>query len=129
MAYVYQGDLHKRKPTGGRKRPYRKKRKHELGREFIPCKLSDHFEVKLIRVRGGNYKVRTIRADFVNVYIPSEGKCKKVKILKVLENKAHHRFAREGVITKGAIVETEIGKVLITSRPGQDGTINGILLS
>jgi ribosomal protein S8E len=31
-------------------------------------------------------------------------------------------------MTKGTIVDTEIGKVRITNRPSQEGTINGILL-
>jgi len=33
-----------------------------------------------------------------------------------------------GILTKGAIVETELGKVKITSRPGQDGVLNGVLI-
>ncbi|HID05027.1 MAG TPA: hypothetical protein EYP20_04390, partial [Aigarchaeota archaeon] len=31
-------------------------------------------------------------------------------------------------ITKGTIIETELGKAVVTSRPGQDGVINAILL-
>ncbi|MFH1511592.1 MAG: 30S ribosomal protein S8e, partial [Candidatus Woesearchaeota archaeon] len=32
------------------------------------------------------------------------------------------------IITKGTIVDTDKGKVRITSRPGQDGTLNGVLV-
>ena len=32
------------------------------------------------------------------------------------------------ILTKGAFVETNLGKVKITSRPGQDGNMNGILI-
>lgn len=31
-------------------------------------------------------------------------------------------------MNKGAIIETKIGKARITSRPGQSGTINAILI-
>ena len=37
-------------------------------------------------------------------------------------------YVRRNIITKGAIVKTEAGLVKITSRPGQDGTLNGILV-
>jgi len=32
------------------------------------------------------------------------------------------------VITKGAIVKTELGLVRVTSRPGQHGVVNGVLI-
>ncbi len=128
MAYPYQGDLHKRKATGGKKSWWRKKRKYELGREPTNTKVSDKFEVKIIRVMGGNHKVRVKRTDFVNVYIPEQGKSVKAKIIRVVENPAHREAVRMQLITKGAIVETDIGLVKITSRPGQDGTVNGILI-
>ncbi|MCK4384091.1 MAG: 30S ribosomal protein S8e, partial [Candidatus Lokiarchaeota archaeon] len=36
---------------------------------------------------------------------------------------------RRHILTKGAVVETELGNARITSRPGQHGTLNGILMS
>ncbi|MHA1294432.1 MAG: 30S ribosomal protein S8e, partial [Promethearchaeota archaeon] len=35
---------------------------------------------------------------------------------------------RRHIITKGSIVETELGRARITSRPGQHGVLNGILI-
>jgi len=32
------------------------------------------------------------------------------------------------ILTKGAIVETDLGDVKITSRPGQQPVLNGVLL-
>jgi small subunit ribosomal protein S8e len=32
-------------------------------------------------------------------------------------------------MTKGAIIETEMGKAKVTSRPGQDGVVNAVLLT
>ena len=52
----------------------------------------------------------------------------KPEILTVLENSANTHFVRRNIVTKGAVVETEIGKVKITSRPGQKGIVNGVLI-
>ena len=58
----------------------------------------------------------------------ADGKIKSSKIVRDLENQTNNDYQRRGVITKGAIVETEDGKCKILSRPGQDGTLNGTLL-
>ena len=51
----------KRKPTGGRYRPFRKKRRREIGREqqyaFIGAQ-----RLKLYRTKGANRKVRILSA-------------------------------------------------------------------
>ena len=46
----------------------------------------------------------------------------------VVENKANKDFVRMNILTKGAIIETDLGKAKITSRPGQSGSINAILI-
>jgi small subunit ribosomal protein S8e len=33
-----------------------------------------------------------------------------------------------GIVTKGCIVETELGKAKVTSRPSQHGIVNAILV-
>jgi len=53
---------------------------------------------------------------------------KRVKIIKVLENATNNDYQRRGVISKGAILETEEGKCRVVSRPGQHGTVNAILV-
>ncbi len=117
-----------KKPSGGKKERHRKKRKYELGRPPTLTKLGDREERKLIRVRGGNYKIRLKKAVFVNVAIPNENIVKKTKILEVVETPANIQYARSNIITRGAIVRTELGLVKITSRPGQDGVLNGVLI-
>jgi small subunit ribosomal protein S8e len=52
-----------------------------------------------------------------------------VKMLNEIENNADVDLARRNILTKGAIIVTEQGKAKITSRPGQAGTVNGVLLS
>ena len=125
---VYQWRDHK-KPSGGKRNWYYKvKRKYAYGRPFVPAVLSDKEERVLVRVRGGNYKVRLKKVAYANVTDPETGETKKARILGVVETQANREFARRGIIVKGAIIETELGKARVTSRPGQDGVVNAVLL-
>lgn len=117
-----------KKPTGGKRHKWRDKRKYELGREPAMTKVGEK-KVKKIRVRGGNYKLRAVACNEANVFDPKSGKYKKVKIIDVIENKANRHFVRMDVITKGAIIQTEIGEAKVTNRPGQEGFINAVLIS
>lgn len=120
-------DLHKRKKTGGRRRIWRKKRKYERGGVPTETILGEP-RIKVERVKGGNIKIRLLRADYANLYIPNENKVVKTKILRVVSNPSNRDYSRRGVITKGAIIETEYGEAIVTSRPGQDGVINARLI-
>jgi len=126
MSYYQGNDL--KKPSGGLKGRFRKKRKYELGRPFTGTKLGSKDLIKTIRVRGGNLKVKVKIAAHANVTNPKTGETKKVKILRVVEVPANRDFARRNIIVKGTIIETEIGRARVTSRPGQDGVINAILI-
>ncbi|WP_457549249.1 30S ribosomal protein S8e [Archaeoglobus sp.] len=123
---IWQGRS-RRKPTGGLYRPHRKKRKYEMGRPQTETLIGDR-KVKIERVRGGNYKVKLVRDKYANVYVPNEGKVVRVEIKGVVENPAHVHYARKNVITKGAIIETEIGLARVTNRPSQEGLINAVLI-
>jgi len=125
---IYQGnDL--KKPTGGRKGRHRKvKRKYELGRYPTETKLGSGEKRKLQRVRGGNYKVKLLVGAYANVFIPDQGKCQKVRILGVISNPSSKDYDRRGILTRGAIINTELGLARVTSRPGQDGVINAVLV-
>ena len=118
----------KRKPSGGRLRPIRKKRKFEIGREQQYAFLGPQ-KVKLYRVRGANQKVRILNAEWANVTDPKSGTTKKVKILTVKENPSNPHFVTRNIVTRTATVETEIGLARVTSRPGQDGVVNAVLVS
>jgi small subunit ribosomal protein S8e len=83
---------------------------------------------RIIRTFGGNDKVRALRASFANVTNLANGETRKVKIEKVEENGANPNYVRRNLLTKGAIIKTEIGRARIMSRPGQDGIINALLL-
>jgi len=125
---VYQGNDFK-KITGGRRRSHRKKRKYELGRypTFTSLSSEEH-EVHVQRVMGGNIKLRVKKALYANVTDPEKGVARKVKILRVIETPANREYARRGIIVRGSIIETELGRARVTSRPGQDGTVNAVLI-
>jgi len=126
MSYYQGNDL--KKPSGGKKRRHRKKRKYELGRPPTETRASDRDVRKIIRVRGGNVKVRIRAVAYANIVVPGENKAVKAKILSVVESPANPEYARRGIITKGALIRTEIGIAKVTSRPGQDGVVNAILV-
>lgn len=124
---VWHGNLHKRKTSGGRKRPYRMKKRLEKGSFPTETTLGE-LKKKASRGRGGNIKVRLMGATHANVSDSSSGKTEKVEILRVAENPANVDYNRRGVITKGTIIETPLGTARVTSRPGQDGIVNAILI-
>lgn len=123
---LWQGKS-RRKPSGGRLKARRKKRKFEIGRERQETTVGKP-RYKKVRTRGGHQKIRVLSANIANVFIPKENICKKVRITGVIENPANPHFVRRNIITKGAIIHTEIGNAKVTSRPGQHGTINAVLI-
>ena len=114
-----------RKITGGKYHKFRKKRKHSLSGVEGKVKLRETKQ-KTVRTRGGNKKTSLLVAKFVN--IREKNKTKKLEIKNIIETPSNRFLARQNVITKGAIVDTELGKVKITNRPGQEGNVNGILI-
>jgi ribosomal protein S8E len=46
----------------------------------------------------------------------------------VVENTASGHYVRRNIITKGAVIKTAAGNARVTSRPGQDGVINAVLI-
>jgi len=124
---VWHGDLHKKKPSGGKKRQYRMKRKFEGG-DFPTETLVGETKKKVSRGRGGNTKIRLLTASHANISDPSTGKTKKVEITRVIKNPANVDYDRRGVVTRGTIIETPLGMARVTSRPGQDGIVNAILV-
>lgn len=123
----HHDNLTKRKPTGGRKRAYRKRRKREIGRDPLDATLGDRKYI-MVRTRGGGVKIRLMSDGYANVYDPAQKKTMKAEILKVESNPSNRDYDRRGVITRGAIIVTKLGKAKVTSRPGQEGIINAILI-
>lgn len=123
----YQGQSI-RKPTGGRRKMNRGKRKFELGRDITQPVIGPARN-KVVAAMGNGIKVKVLKEEFANVTDKKSGKTQKVKMTTVTENPANKNFVRRNILTKGAVVATELGKARITSRPGQDGEVNAVLLS
>jgi len=114
------------KITGGRRVPLRTRRKYELDR--YPNEPVNGAQLTVTRrVRGNNRKTALKSIDFVNLST-GDAKVKKTKIIKVLDNTTNNDYKRRGIITKGAILETQEGKCKVVSKPGQNGIVNAILL-
>lgn len=115
----------RRKSTGGKRKSFRQKRKREMGR--FPAETSvGPRAIKKTRVRGGNYKFKLYKDEFVNVSMGDT--TTRLKIIDVIQNPSNKDYDRRKIITKNTLVQTEEGIVQITSRPGQVATINGIIV-
>ena len=117
----------RRKQTGALYKDYRKKKQHELGREPSFTKLGKK-RMQKIRTMGANRKIRMLSADIANLYDPKTKSFKQAKIKTITDNPANRHFVRRNIMTKGSVIDTDLGKAKITSRPGQDGVVNAVLL-
>lgn len=104
----------------------RKKKKSELGSDPADTKLSEKGERKKVRMAGGKKKNVALKAQYANVAV--KGKTQKVRIKSVEDNPADKDFKRENILSLGGIVDTDLGKARITSRPSQDGVVNAVLV-
>ncbi len=116
-----------KKGSSGRIWHSRKKRKYELGRESVNTEVGEKKTTE-VSVRGNGKKSRLVSVDVANVTNKETGESKKSKINTVLENPADPNLAQRDIITKGAIIDTESGKARVTSRPGQEDTLNAVLI-
>ena len=119
--------MHGRKITGGKYKTFKKRKKYEIRGIARKVKLRD---TKKKEKRGLGGKIRTIllSENFANVFNPQTKKSKKVKILNVVETISDRFLARQNILVKSAIIETELGKAKITNRPSQEGDIKAVLI-
>ncbi|MCL4379008.1 MAG: 30S ribosomal protein S8e [Candidatus Marsarchaeota archaeon] len=123
--------LHSRSHTkasgnGKRKIKSRDKCRSEIGSYFSATKMSEENAYRAHRKRGGHLTMVLKSAGYANL-LTKQG-YKKVKIKGVLESKDNRNFARQNIITKGTIINTEFGKAQVTNRPGREGSVNALLL-
>jgi small subunit ribosomal protein S8e len=115
--------------TGGRRKKFADKTLAHVGGKFTSTKVSETEAKSEKRKRGGSKGIKLKKAAFVNIALKESDKqiIKKERIIRVIESH-NPEFIRQNIITKGAIVETKIGKVKVTNRVGQDGIVNGVLM-
>lgn len=114
-----------KKISGGKYVKRRKKKLYERAGQKNVVKLGED-KRKTYRIRGGSKKTVLLKTKFVN--IRSDGKTQKVEVKNVLETPSNRFLARQNIITKGTILETEAGRVRVTNRPTQEAIVNGVLI-
>ena len=114
-----------RKRTGGRLRPKRDRRKHEIGTEPTETQVGDQ-SLKTVDARGNSTKVRAVSTDVASV--ATDDGVVSATIESVVENPSNPNYVRRNIITRGAVIETSEGNARVTSRPGQDGQVNAVLV-
>jgi small subunit ribosomal protein S8e len=114
-----------RKITSGKYHKNRKKKFHEKQSQENVVLLGDK-KSKSLRVRGGNKKSILLSTNIVNLKTPES--TKKTKIKNVTETPQNRFLARQNRLSKGAIIETDLGKARVTNRPSQEGQVNAILI-
>ena len=97
----------KRKYTGKKYKHFRKKRKRELDRPTIDTVIGEDKKKKQ-RTLGGNTKTRLFSTNYINITDPNTNKTSKVRILGFESNAASKDLNRRHILTKGAVVETEL---------------------
>lgn len=123
---LHQGKSN-RKPTGGRLVASREKKKFEMSREKQFTKVGKE-SLKQYRGMGGSSKVGMLLAEYANVLDKKTNKVSRVKIITVKTNPADPNYVQRNILNKGALISTEAGVAIITSRPGQCGAINAVLV-
>ncbi|NHN41208.1 30S ribosomal protein S8e [Halorubellus sp. JP-L1] len=114
-----------RKRTGGRRRRFNKRKKHQLGRLPTETQLGEP-RFRVIDTRGNTEKTRALATDVACV--ADAGDTVETEIEDVVENPANPNYVRRNIITKGALIETGEGTARVTSRPGQTGQVNAVLV-
>ncbi|CAO2635065.1 40S ribosomal protein S8 [Lemmus lemmus] len=110
---ISQDNWHKCHKTGGKRKPYHKKRKYELERPAANTNIGPHC-IHTVRVRGGNKKYRALRLDVGNFSWGSECCTRKTRIIDVFCNASNNELVRTKTLVKNCIV-------LIDSTPYRQG--------
>lgn len=127
MVIVHKGGVG-RTPSGGRHTSNRGKRRFEIGSHPTATRVEPQTRIVVAATKFGGSKSKVLTADHVNVFDMKSKKYVQAKVKAVVECPANRHYVRRNIMVRGAIVETEKGKARITSRPGQDGTVNAVLL-
>jgi len=114
--------------TGGRRVANKKKKLRYCGSEPTNAKVNENKEIRTLRnIRGNSKKVKLKAAMYANI-VGKDGEVKKAKIKKVTETPDNPHHTRQNILTKGGIIDTELGIAKITNRVGQDGVVNAKLV-
>ena len=117
----------KRTASGSRYKAFRKTKYYEIGRKPLLTKVGT-LRTRTDKTKGNTTKQRVLQADIANIYDSKTKKYVKAAVTTVVESPANRNYVRRNIITKGTIIETNLGKARVTNRPGQEGAINAVLV-
>nr|XP_038936343.1 40S ribosomal protein S8-like [Rattus norvegicus] len=103
LSGISRDNWHKRRKTGGKRKPYHKKRKYELGRPAANTKIGPR-RIHTVRVRGGNKKYRALRLDVGNFSWSSECCTRKTRIIDVVYDASNNKLVRTKTLAKNCTV-------------------------
>ena len=127
----------KRKASGGIRASNRRRDKilAHRGGYFAATQVEPEAEEErrsTVKGIGGTTKEKQRIAKHAAVAVPGEKKAVKAEILSVEENKANRLYTRRNIITKGCTIKVKVaGKeqlAKVTSRPGQSGVVQAVLV-
>lgn len=124
---IHRGGVGKT-PTGGRTVQRRGKRRFEIGSLPTETRIAGKTKIVQTPAKFAQIKVKVQTADRVNLYDPKTKSFSQAKVKAVVECPANRHYVRRNVLVLGSVVETEKGRARVTSRPGQDGTVNAVLV-
>ncbi len=116
-----------RTSTGARLKRFKSKRKHEMGRTPTETLMGEAKRTS-IDSRRKVKKTPALRLGQVNVTDPSKNVTFRAELQDVEKNPANMDYQRRKVITRGTIIKTSKGRARVTSRPGQEGILNAVLI-
>lgn len=123
-------EMSKRKPSGGKANRAFKKKRSRIGSDPTLTVVGPKESKRTDRTRGANTKIRLKKGNTAQITDKKIKKTFKATIESVAENKANRLYVRRNIITKGAIFKTTDGKyAVVTSRPGQEGIIQAVLMT
>jgi small subunit ribosomal protein S8e len=114
-----------RKTSGGKYKKPKKKKLTGRQKQARIVKIGER-KTKIINGRGNTKKLVSLLDNVANII--TKNKTKKATIKNVLETPSNVFLARQNILIKGAIIETELGKAIITNRPSQEGNVQAKII-
>jgi len=103
---ITRESTHKRRSTGGKRKPHRKKRKYELGRPPAGTRIGPN-RIHPVRVRGGHIKHRALRLETGNFSWGTEAVTRKTRLLSVVYNASNNELVRTNTLVKNAVIQID----------------------
>lgn len=104
------------------------KKLSQKGGTPVHTRLGEQNETVVQKGRGRTKKIKTRIVQTVQVLDKKTGKVVQASLKTVVRNDANRQFARQNIVTKGALIRVSDSKgeriAKVTNRPGQTGAVH-----